>query len=649
MIMQHKSMRLLKLLLLSGILTASILFVNIPVFAEPQGSGFSETPTFQDEFNSSSLDTSKWDYREGARIDGYNLSNNVSVSDGYLNIALKQESYGGKNYTCGGVISKSPNIFKYGYYETRAKLTDKPGWHSAFWLMGTNGVQQVNEIDGFECDSHVPTCFTTCAHYYAPSHVNYGQVSHNIINTATDFHVYGWEWTPIEIRFYVDGTLIRKLNYPGPHSAQNVWLTGLAYDVGHGIQGDTSISFDYFRYYAKDYGTGARDNAIIVDNGDTNYIETGTWSDETIACGFANTNTRQSTSVGSTSEWIPNIPSAGLYNVYVWNPSIYNAYTNNANYTVNFNGGSVNVDINQQLAGQSWVKLGRFNFAVGTGGNVILTAQSGTTRADAVMFEPAPDIIIDNGGDGYTEETGTWNDSSLLGYNNSSTRYAYGNAESASVKWTPELAAGDYRVYIYMVVNANSDPNAEIEICHSGGTTIQYLDYSTGQSGWVDLGVFNFSAGEAGHVKNTLNTNNKCARADAVKFVPVTTVVIDNGEAGYTESGTWNNSTLIGYEGSDTRYAAGSAYSQWMPGLLEGKYRVYIYKVVYSGSDPNAKIDIIHSNVTTTQYLNYLTGSSGWVDLGVFNFSMGENIYVRNTLNTSNTITRADAVKFVPE
>ena len=63
------------------------------------------------------------------------------------------------NFTGAGIISV--NRYRYGYYETRAKLNTGPGWHSSFWSIwtnadGTNSDCKQTEIDGFEIDSKSP-------------------------------------------------------------------------------------------------------------------------------------------------------------------------------------------------------------------------------------------------------------------------------------------------------------------------------------------------------------------------------------------------------------------------------------------------------------------------------------------------------------
>lgn len=222
-----------------------------PPSGSPGGPGNLGKPTFEDNFNGNSVDTSKWNFRTGARMDGYGRKENVRVGGGKLIIDLKRENYGGKRFTHGGVISKQHR--GYGYYETRAKLPAKKGWHSAFWSFGSKVHGNLFEIDGFEQDSHWRGHFSTNTHYYKPRK-NMGAKYHDLGNRALDWNVYGYEWTPNEVRFYLNGKLLRTAKFPGPHKPQNIWLSSIAWDIsGKGIAGNDTVQFDYVRFYARDY------------------------------------------------------------------------------------------------------------------------------------------------------------------------------------------------------------------------------------------------------------------------------------------------------------------------------------------------------------------------------------------------------------
>ena len=90
------------------------------------------------------------------------------------------------------------------------------------------------------------------------------------------------------------------------------------------------------------------------------------------------------------AQWIPSIPEAGRYAVYVTYKSYQNSVTD-AHYTVFHKGGMTEFSVNQQMGGGTWVYLGTFEFSQGTHdtGMVTLTNQSshkGVVSADAVRF-----------------------------------------------------------------------------------------------------------------------------------------------------------------------------------------------------------------------------------------------------------------------
>ena len=170
------------------------------------------------------LDESEWFYREGEKAECSNQPDNVTVGGGLLHIALEAEEAEGEAYTCGGVISN--RWFGYGYYETRAKLWGDQGFHSAFWTTGLTAYipdvpdyrgphNRINEIDGFEIDSHAPDKVAYHSHWFVPEHVgNQGSLVAQADSSAA-YHTYGFEWTPTEVRFYTDGVLKKTLPKAG--------------------------------------------------------------------------------------------------------------------------------------------------------------------------------------------------------------------------------------------------------------------------------------------------------------------------------------------------------------------------------------------------------------------------------------------------
>jgi beta-glucanase (GH16 family) len=359
--------------------------------ADPIG-GTGWNLVFNDDFNGAGVDTAKWNFRTDVKGYSAQRPENVTVSGGLMNINLKQESYAGKSFTGGGLISKQP--FRYGYYETRAKLNDGVGWHSSFWLMAgdgstTFGPERRTEIDGFEIDStSSPTALSTI---HSGVHAWNGTSSTDHYNPGTTYnsgldlrqwHTYGIDWAETSVKYYVDGVLKYTAPYTPSqwtHDHVNIWLT----TIGYGTSPDpsflpTSVQYDYVKFWQKDF---------YVDNDGPaayGYSETGSWFDSTLtgwtyasptryaACGVA----------GATATWRPNLAAAGNYQVSVYK-IVYANSDSNARYDV---GGST-VYVNGTTGSSGWVSLGTYAFAAGTGGFVKLTSSGfGCARGDAVKF-----------------------------------------------------------------------------------------------------------------------------------------------------------------------------------------------------------------------------------------------------------------------
>jgi len=150
-------------------------------------------------------------------------------------------------------------------------------------------------------------------------------------------------------------------------------------------------------------------NEVVVDNDSSSYnskyIETGSWenSDTTgFLLGLAPYTTGENPFQSGTSrriecdsiesatiQWIPNIPEAGTYSVYISYPQS-DLNVTDAEYTVHHLGGKTTFKINQQMGGNTWIHLGQFQFASGEMGKVELTNKSNFTgkfvTADAVRF-----------------------------------------------------------------------------------------------------------------------------------------------------------------------------------------------------------------------------------------------------------------------
>jgi len=215
------------------------------------------TLAFSDEFDGTTLDTTKWDYRTDSKMWSAQVPANVSVADGKLVIALKKEKVKKENYTGGGIISKQ--AFEYGYYEARFKVPPGSGWHTSFWTMAYNDANTkpkgTQEIDICEQDSVKTTKYSAGVIAWGNRGKGFGRQYVQTPDLAADFHVWGCEFTPTAVKFFFDGKLTHQTDATkfnqGP---QNIWLTCIACGLGgtkyvDNNQLPATAQFDYVRFF----------------------------------------------------------------------------------------------------------------------------------------------------------------------------------------------------------------------------------------------------------------------------------------------------------------------------------------------------------------------------------------------------------------
>lgn len=213
-----------------------------------------------DEFDGDKLDETRWSYRTGERYLSTHRKENVAVKDGQLLLTGRKDGEGKTPYTCGGVISK--RLFRYGYYEARFKVPAGAGWHTSFWAM-RNWAKAADgpnlEIDICENESSRPNSYGVNTHQWIPGpHKGAG---HKVVKTpslAADFHVWGCEFTPDDIRFFFDGQVVQQLDAKqSQHGDMQVWLTMIAAPSLGGVKAvdddrlPAVAAYDYVRVFVR--------------------------------------------------------------------------------------------------------------------------------------------------------------------------------------------------------------------------------------------------------------------------------------------------------------------------------------------------------------------------------------------------------------
>ena len=187
------------------------------------------TLVWSDEFNlpdGSSPDASKWNLVTGgngfgnAELESYtNRPQNAEIQNGNLVITALKESYTGADmvshdYTSARLNSSNKFAQAYGRFEARIKIPYGQGMWPAFWLLGsdlsTKAWPTCGEIDIMENIGREPSTVHGTIHgpgYSGGKGIGSPFSFPDGRKFADDFHVYAVEWSPNQIKFFVDNNL----------------------------------------------------------------------------------------------------------------------------------------------------------------------------------------------------------------------------------------------------------------------------------------------------------------------------------------------------------------------------------------------------------------------------------------------------------
>ena len=184
-----------------------------------------------DEFDVEGAPNSEiWNFDTGTGFNGWgnnelqyytDRSENVTVQNGLLVISAIQEDYNGSSYTSARLLTKGKFSQAYGRFEARIKVPGGSGLWPAFWLLGENydvdGWPQCGEIDIMEYRRQEPTMVSGSIHGpgYSGESNPQGHLtkSYDLGNDRYDagFHVFGIEWGPDYINYYIDDVLYNQI------------------------------------------------------------------------------------------------------------------------------------------------------------------------------------------------------------------------------------------------------------------------------------------------------------------------------------------------------------------------------------------------------------------------------------------------------
>jgi len=231
------------LMLIKGLVFKSLLLA-LPIFVisscstdETQKVATFTKLVMQDEFDKDGAPNSTiWGYDEGTGIEGWGnnelqyytkRTENVKVENGYLLITAQKESYNDYSYTSARLTTKGKFDQAYGRFEARIRLPYGQGMWPAFWLLGANidevGWPKCGEIDIMEYRGQQPTKVLGTVHGPGYSGATSISKSYSLLNDRFDtgFHIFGIEWGPDYINYYVDDVLYNQIT---PADVTGEWV-----------------------------------------------------------------------------------------------------------------------------------------------------------------------------------------------------------------------------------------------------------------------------------------------------------------------------------------------------------------------------------------------------------------------------------------
>jgi hypothetical protein len=170
---------------------------------------------WSDEFNETELNTSVWNYEQGAtgwgnnELQNYtNSAENVHLDSGYLHITALNPS--GTTYTSGRITTQGKKDFTYMKVEIRARLPRGKGLWPALWMLGSNfssvGWPRCGEIDIMELLGDSPSTVHAAVHWDSDGHMSRtGEFSLYGSGFSSGFHNFIFIRTPNKLKWSVDG------------------------------------------------------------------------------------------------------------------------------------------------------------------------------------------------------------------------------------------------------------------------------------------------------------------------------------------------------------------------------------------------------------------------------------------------------------
>lgn len=231
------------------------------------------TLVWNDEFDGTHVDTTKWEYEVNGDGGGNNelqyytdRKENSFIENGTLVIQAREEKYLGKDYTSARMRTRNKGDWKYGLFVIRAKLPYGKGLWPAIWMLPTDweygGWPMSGEIDIMELlGDNVKKVYGTI-HYAGASNEHQqagGSFTLQSGNFVEEFHTFALAWDSLGFQWFVDDSLYYYTVKGKPFDKRFHLLLNVA--VGGNWPGSPDgftvfpqrMTVDYVRVYKKNH------------------------------------------------------------------------------------------------------------------------------------------------------------------------------------------------------------------------------------------------------------------------------------------------------------------------------------------------------------------------------------------------------------
>ena len=142
---------------------------------------------------------------------------NVRVENGFLLITAREESFENSRFTSARLLTQDRFEQAFGRFEARIRLPFGQGIWPAFWMLGAdideNPWPGAGEIDIMEYRGQEPSILIGSVH--GPGYSGGDAISKEFTlendRFDTGFHIFGIEWGPDFINYYVDDVLYNQI------------------------------------------------------------------------------------------------------------------------------------------------------------------------------------------------------------------------------------------------------------------------------------------------------------------------------------------------------------------------------------------------------------------------------------------------------